>query len=483
MKKILYSLLLSALFFSCSSDLEDLNRNTKDPSEVSGESLFTGGQNALVNQMLQINVNFNNTNLWAQYFQETTYTDESNYDQVTRTIPDNHWNVIYLAIKDLHESARIITETDYVSGEDIANKPNKLAIVEILTVYAYANLVETFGNVPYSETLELDNLLPAYDDAETIYKDLIRRLSEAVNTLDESKGSFGRADVIYRGDVTLWKKFGNSLKLRMGILLSDADTNLAKITVEEAVNNGVFTSNADNALYAYQEFAPNTNPLYASLVLSGRHDFVAAETIINILTGLDDPRLPLYFLPTDDGSYKGGVIGNGSPYSDFSHVAPILETPTFPGNILDYAEVEFLLAEASARSFNVGGSAREHYEKGITASILYWGGTVLDAADYLSNPAVDYDLAIAASSAAVPWKEVIGTQKYIALYTRGFEAWTSIRLLDFPLMAEPVDAVSGYPVRYIYPIAEQTLNGDHYNAASTAIGGDKAETKLFWDMN
>lgn len=128
------------------------------------------------------------------------------------------------------------------------------------------------------------------------------------------------------------------------------------------------------------------------------------------------------------------------------------------------------MAEARARSFEVGGTAKEHYDAGITASILDWGGTAAEAADYLAQPNVDYDLSILASTAATPWKEVIGTQKWIALYNRGLEAWTSIRLLDYPLMATPADAVSGFPNRYTYPIIEQSLNGANYSSAASAIG-------------
>ena len=483
MKKLAI-LITAVIFASCSSDLESLNENIKDPLAVPGESLFTGAQKSLVDQVVDLNVNNNNTKLWAQYLQETTYTDESNYDQVTRTIPETHWSVMYKDIlKDLDEAKKVIEATTYPTAELEALKPNKLTIIEILNVYTYANLVETFGDVPYTEALDIDNLLPKYDDGETIYKDLVGRLTAAINALDESTGSFGSADRIYGGDVALWKKFAASLKLRMGILLSDVDTAFAKTTVESAVTTGVFTSNADNASYEYLGSDPNTNPVHDNLVLSGRKDFVAATTIIDIMNTLDDPRRPLYFTPTDDGAYKGGAIGETSSYTTYSHVSAQVEEATFPGIIFDYAEVEFLLAEARARTFEVGGTVKDHYDAGITASILDWGGTAAEATDYLAQLNVDYDLSILASTATTPWKEVIGTQKWIALYNRGLEAWTSIRLLDYPLMATPADAVSGFPNRYTYPIIEQSLNGANYGTASTAIGGDEAETKLFWDLN
>ncbi|APG63888.1 hypothetical protein LPB136_00225 [Tenacibaculum todarodis] len=483
MKKILI-ILAAVLLASCSDNLEKLNQNIKDPATVSGESLFTGAQKSLVDQVVDLNVNNNNTKLWAQYLQETTYTDESNYDQVTRTIPKSHWDVLYRdVLKDLDESKKIITETTYALPSDQATKANKLIVNEILTVYTYALLVETFGNVPYTEALDINNLLPKYDDGLTVYKDLIVRLTAAINALDTSNGSFdSSSDFLYSGDTNSWKKFAASLKLRMGILLSDVDNGLAKSTVEDAVASGVFTSNADNADYTYLSAAPNTNPIHDNLILSGRRDFVAGKTIIDMMNTLGDYRRAQYFTEISGGGYLGGTIGSTSGYAGHSHVSAVVEEATTPGVLLDYAEVEFLLAEAAARTFAVGGTAKSHYDAGIMASFADWGASSTDATSYLAQPNVDYATVLGASTATTPWKEVIGNQKWIALYNRGLEAWTSIRLLDFPVMATPTDAVSGYPNRYTYPVIEQTLNGANYTTAASAIGADTAEQKLFWDM-
>lgn len=483
MKKILI-LIAAVVITSCSNNLENLNHNIKDPSAVPGESLFTGAQKNLVDQIVDVSVNNNNTKLWSQFLQETTYTDESNYDQVGRNIPGTHWSVLYKdVLKDLDEAGKVISATTYPLASDALVKPNKLQVIEILKVYTYSILVETFGDIPYTESLDIDNLLPKYDDGLTVYKDLITRLTTAIDALDTANGSFGNADNIYSGDVTSWKKFAASLKLRMGILLSDVDNAFAKSTVESAVTSGVFTSNADNANFKYLSSAPNTHPVHTNLVLSGRHDFVAAETIVDMMNSLTDPRRPLYFLEVPGGGYVGGTIGSSSNYSSNSHVTPQVEAAEASGVILDYSEVEFLLAEARARTFTVGGTIEDHYKSGIEASIINWGGTAADVNTYLVQPGVNYTAAIATSTATTPWKEVIGTQKWLALFNRGLEAWTSIRLLDFPLMKVPTDALSGYPNKYTYPVIEQTLNGTNYNSAVSAIGTDKAEQKLFWDKN
>jgi hypothetical protein len=478
MKKIFLILTAAIMTVSCSDNLEDLNQNIKDPTAVSGESLFASAQKQMADQVVTPNVNLNNLRLWTQQLQETTYTDESQYDQITRAIPDNHWREMYRdVLKDLDEAARVIAETD----NDLTNalKPNKLAIIEVLTVYAYSNLVETYGDVPYSEALDIENLLPAYDDGLTIYKDLIARLNAAIGSMNTGVGSFnGTQDLMYSGDVSNWKKFANSLKLRMGIMLSDVDAGLSKSTVESAVTSGVFTSNADNGSYMYSAAAPNNNPMNDNLVLSGRNDYVAAVTIIDIMNDLEDPRRPVYFTDVD-GEYIGGQIGEISAYPDFSHVADRLVDPTEPGVLLSYVEVRFLMAEAAARGYSVGGDAATHYAAGITASFDYWGAD--DVATYLAKPEVDYASALATSISNPAWKQVIGTQAYLGLYNRTFANYLSVRRLDYPILAEPTGAESGFPTRYLYPVAEQTLNEDNYNAASSAIGGDAPETRLFWD--
>jgi hypothetical protein len=483
MKKILIMLSFFAIFTSCGK-LEDLNKNIKDPASVPGETLFTGAQRRVFNQMVSSNVNLNNFRLFVQYWTETTYTDESNYDLTTRTTPDNLWDLFYInALKDFNESAKVITATPVPLGADPVAKKNKLAIIEVMEVYCFDVLLETFGNIPYSEALDINKPLPKYDDGLTVFKDLLVRLDAAIANMDNASGSFGTADNMYEGNVTLWIKFANSLKLRMGLVLADKDGATAKATVESAAPN-VFSSNDDNAKLIYLGAAPNTNPIYIDLVASARHDFVPANTLVDSMNSLNDPRRPFYFTQADTSTetgvvklaYVGGIYGSSNDYLAYSHVANLIQTPTFPGTLFDYAEVEFLLAEAVERGYMVGGTAAGHYNNAITASIEDWGGTAVMATSYLANPKVAY------ATATGTWKQKIGIQSWLGYYNRGFEAWTQYRKLDYPLLEAPVDALSALPLRYTYPIEEQTLNGTNWTNASTAIGGDAVDTKLFWDI-
>lgn len=479
MKKLI--LILTAVVFavSCSDNLEDLNQDIKNPTSVNGESLFASAQKALADQITTPNVNLNNQRLWAQHWQETTYPDESRYDQVTRSIPDNHWAVMYRdVLRDLLEAKRVIEDTD----NDLTNalKPNKLAIVEILTVYAFSNLVETYGDIPYSEALDIENLLPAYDDGETVYKDLLTRLSAAIGNLNTSLGSYSSADdLMYAGDVASWKKFGNTLKLRMAMTLADVDPSTSKAAAESAVSSGVFSSNADTGAYMYSDAAPNNNPVNDNLVLSGRNDYVAGKTLVDNMNANEDPRREAYFT-LKDGQYIGGEIGAQTVYSDYSHVADPIKEAARPGVLLSYIEAEFLMAEGAARGYNMGGDAESHYVAGITASFDYWG--VSGLADFLARPEIDYTTAVANSPSNPQWKSVIGTQSWVANYDRSFANYLSIRRLDYPILVEPINAETGYPTRYTYPVSEQNLNPTNYAAAASAIGGDLPVTRLFWDM-
>jgi hypothetical protein len=478
MKKILIlSLIASFTFTSCTDDLTSLNNDPKRSIEAPAPTLFTNAERNLVDLLTTPNVNSNIFRLLSQQWTETTYTDESRYDLSTRNITQNFWNPLYRdVIQDLRESKRVIANSDPLFSDAIVNE-NQTQIAEILEVYAFSILIATYGDIPYSEALDVENVFPTYEDDQDIHYDLINRLDAAMSKLDPENESFGSADLIYEGDVTQWIKFANSLKLRLGMMLADVDLPTATRVVEEAVAAGVFESNEDNADFPYLESAPNTNPVWVNLVQSGRRDFVAANTIVDLMTDLNDPRIPMYFTPDRNGGYTGGIYGSSNSYSTFSKPSSRITDPEAPGILLDYSEVEFLLAEAVERGMNVGGTADEHYNAAIAASITEWGGTEAEAQAYLAQPEVAY------STAAGDFREKIGTQKWIALYNRGFEAWTEYRRLDAPQLNTVASPIADFPVRYTYPVNEQNLNTNNYEAASTAVGGDLVTTKLFWDVN
>lgn len=480
-KKLIIFFLPLLMVIGCKRDLTSINIDPKNPKVVPSASLFTGAQKSLANLLTSSNVNTNIFRLIVQYWTETTYTDESNFDLTTRQIPRQVWNGIYTnVLANLREAKKVIL-TDVT---DPAIQKNQLAVAEIMEIYTWYYLVTTFGNVPYSQALNIEVTQPKYDDQKTIYYDLLSRLDVAIGNLNASAASFGSADLIYGGDISSWKKFANSFKLKMGMTIADYDNAKAQSVVESAVQAGVFTSNADNATFQFLSGPPNTNPIWVDLVQSGRKDFVATNTIVNKMKALNDPRIPYYFTYDGSGSdYSGGTPGASNNYSTFSKPSgPNLVSTSigkitnadFPALLLSYDEVEFFLAEAVERGYNVGGTAVQHYNNAITASILWWGGTQVQAAAYLAQPGVAYD--------STNWKKSIGDQKWLALYNRGWDEWIEWRRLDYPQLVAPSTANSVIPLRFTYPIPEQNLNTANYNAAATAIGGDKVNTKLFWDI-
>jgi len=478
MRKLL--IIFLAFFIVSCEDFEELNTDVKSPVEVPGATLFSNAQKNLADQISEINVNMNNFNLWSQYITQVTYTNEANFDIFNRTVPDNAWSVYYKDIlSDLQEAEKVISAEEPVIDKDKVIKQNKLYIIDILRNYTYYRMLTIWGDIPYTDALNIDNILPKYDDALTVYNAILANLNKDIEGLDTDNGSFiNGADIIYQGKTGLWKKFANSLKVKIAITLADVSSFDAKGTIEAAVANGVFKSNADNALFTYLGVSPNTNPLWVSLVASGRYDYVACKTVGNVMNDLNDPRRPYYYKDLDPaGNVLGATYGAKSPYPQYSHLSEKLEDPTFPSTLLDYSEVEFYLAEAAYRGYNVGGTAESHYNAAITASIMYWGGTAADAAAYLAQPEVVYD--------DTKWKERIGLQAWISFFNRGFEGWTSYRRLDYPDLPMPVEPkVDSYPLRYTYPNNEQTLNGTNYTAAAGKIdGGDKLTSKLFWDVH
>lgn len=477
MKKLLIILAVSFFGMSCTKDITRFNTRTKDAAAVGGETLFSYGLKQYVDVLASPNVNVNVFRFTVGHWAATTYQDEPQYDFSTRAIPDGLFNRMYRnVLANLQESKKLISAEVALTADE---KANKLAQIDIMQVCAYYFLTTTFGNVPYTEALDNNNLFPKYDDAKTIYDDLLKRLKADVAALKTTAdGISASQDILYSGNVAAWKKFGNSLLLRMAMTIADSDAGTAKATFE-AANSGAFTSSADNAQLKYLATTPNTNPIWVDLVQSGRQDMVAGKPLIDQLIGKNDPRLPLYFRPNNANVQVGGIIGQNNTFGNVSKPSAQMVDPKFPQIIIGYSEVEFLRAEAIARGWTVAGTISDHYNNGITASIVWWGGTPGDAAAYIGQPSVTY-----ATAAGATYKEKIGYQKWIALYNQPVQGWVEMRRLDAPntsIVPAPVGAKSGYPTRLPYSQGEQNLNPDSYKAAASAIGGDKVETKLWWD--
>lgn len=476
MKKILITCAALLFLQSCSDDYYDsLNVDNVHSPNVPASALVTNATTSYFYQMLNTNVNSNVFRLYAQQWNETQYVEESNYDLETRNINGRLWtelntNIIY----DLTDAKKIVEKDSHIS-DDV--KKNQIAIIELIQVQAWMVMVDTFGDVPYTEASKGDaNLSPKYDDAKSIYTDLLNRLQESLAQINVSHPGFGTQDIVYNGDMGKWKKFGGSLLLKLGVQVADADNAMAQTAIQLAISNGVMESDEDSYRLNYPGSEPNVNPLWVDLVASGRKDFVAANTIIDYMNDLEDPRREKYFRQNlGDGVYLGGVYGNATPFRSYTQISDTLHEKSYPGNLLDVTETKFLLAEAAAKGFSVGGTVESFYEEAIKESFAFWGLSEAEADAYLANPKVNF------ATAEGTWKEKLGKQFYLALYNKGFDAWTVYRRLDSPKMNVAATSGLNVPTRFTYPTAERNLNGANNSAAATAIGGDKLDTKLFWD--
>lgn len=476
MKKILNKLVIGALaaitLTSCQRDMLSLNDDPKHPSTLPSQNLLAMGQQQFFYYTFTASVNFNNFRFFVQQWAEVTYVDETNYDLVTRNQPRNNWNRMYVFSLNNYAQAQKNLVNEAVSSEAI--RKNRQATLEISQIAVWETLVDTYGNIPYSEALKADagNFAPKYDDARTIYNDLLSRIDAAVASIDEGAPGYETGDLVYSGDMTKWKHLANSIKLRLALNLADVDAGASKAAAESAIASGVIAS--DSEAYTLN-FAGGTfnNPVYDDLVSSGRNDFVPSELVIDKMNAKNDPRRDVWFTKVD-GQYVGGVFGSLNPFGSYSHMSSFFLANNATANLLSYEEVLFMRAEAAARGYNANGTAAGLYDQAVKASMQLNGVDSADADVYLAANPFD----------AANWKKSIGEEAYFALFNRAFAAWNFSRRLDTPTFINPPNSrLDGVPVRMPYSDQEYVLNRANVQAAASAIGGDVATTKLFWDVH
>lgn len=483
MKKIILILGMAVTALSitsCERDTTLLNENPKQPETIPSNLMLATAQQQQFYYMASPNVNQNNYVFFTQYLAETTYTDETNYDLITRVQPRNMFNRLYTRVLKNYSDAENKLETE---ANDEAVHNNKKALLEIASVSAWEAVVDTYGDVPYTEAFKAPEILsPKYDDAKTIYADLFKRLDAAIALIDVSAASYD--DFVYGGDMAKWKKYANTLKLRLAMNLADVDKATSQAQAEAAAKAGIIASNEDNYAMVF-DGAQYKNPFYDDLIDSGRYDYVPTSGVVDYMLSKNDPRIPVWFNKASEdgdnpGEYVGGSFGDLNPYPNYSNIGNPSSGKYFsnikgPITLLSFAEAQFLLAEAAARGYNVGGTAESFYNGAVEASMDQYGVSAADAAAYAA--AVPYNSA--------NWKASIGQQAYIAFFgDQAFASWNFIRRLDYPVLSNPENSrIDGVPVRMPYSDQEYVLNPANVKAAAAAIGGDEATTKLFWDIH
>ena len=384
------------------------------------------------------------------------------------------------------------------------SKINSLSLARIIRVYLFQSLTDTYGDIPYFEASKgyTDQLLtPNYDPQQKIYEDLFKELQEAASALTGNKSIPVTSDIVYKGDVTKWKKFAYSLMLRLGLRIMKADPVNAKKWIETAIAGGVMTSKADNFVVAYTTQLAGTGTTSNGVA----HIFISSSYIttyrltaafVDSLKNRNDPRtpvfcmrekLPLTFYQEGDhnpANQRGRSQWDNLTPRDSCSVSNIKTLGRYdaPYIHLSHAQVQFQLAECVTKGV-ITGDAKTYYESGVRSamdelSIFGADGVITTAqqnAYLLQNPFVPADAL-----------KMIATQYWLETHYNWYETWANMRRTGLPDLYSKLDLTlssnlgAQLPRRLYYPRAEYATN-PHINEAVERQGPDVTSTRLWWD--
>ncbi|HLR00594.1 MAG TPA: SusD/RagB family nutrient-binding outer membrane lipoprotein [Sphingobacterium sp.] len=507
---------------SCTKDLAEINKNPNSPEVVPTYSLFNGANRYLMNYTRDGWWMARMTMPWMQYSAQNNYLEEDKYEYRDAQT-SNGWVYLYRSANS-YKDIIAMCEDPELSDQMLAygNLDNQIAVSRIMIAYTFDNLVTHFGPVPYWSYGQQDNPnfqalnveeypLPVYAEEEEIYVDLLKELKEAAAQFNTSESAFNRGDNIYNGDAAKWKKFANSLRLRIANRIKHKYP-AAEDEIQDAITSGVFESNDDNAIHAFGSTDVEGSPLWKTFYTGDRRsDFWPNRSFVQLLKGETgdygfDPRLykvaapkGLSFLDYNEEGYEDSDDLDdyiGLPYA-LPRVESYYQAATninyFSKDILsadrgevlmEYAEVEFILSE-------VNGWSQEHYEKGVWANMKR-----VEVSDS------DIDTFIGGLPAAN--ERNVLTQKYVTLFYNPDEAWNEYRRTGYPdteillmpgetakrphngeeYVFKPLQSgnvvATDLPGRVRYPVTQQTLNGENWRAAVKELGGDEIDKKLWF---
>lgn len=474
-KKIFLPLFILLGFATCTNDFEDINTNPNAPVDVQ--------PNLLMRQVIydygerMSYEGFVAGNLLGQYL---TALDFNLFDRHALNSPQlggNPWPILYTNLRD----TEIILQK--------ARSSETFAVYEgpalIYKAYLTMVLTDLFGDVPYREAFIGDKgtVTPKYDSQEEIYTDeggILENLEKGVTAISAYKGSFVlEGDILFDGQMNGWLRFANSLQIKALLRISnkvDVSSQLQAIYT----NGNYIQHNTENAIFQFTDSEPN-NFRMARLRAGDFNNFVMSETIEEILTELNDPRIHTLFRPyanASDASYNGllnGIDASQTTISlaDYSLAGTIFRENTgqLAANYMTAWETHFLLAEAAQRGL-INADAKTLYELAVTQAFAYWNTNL--PSDYLTSTAA-YD----------PNKgiEQIITQKWIANMINGYEGWIEYRRTGFPQLKAISASLNDnlMPIRMPYPAEEATLNAANYEQAAAATNGNSINVGVWWD--
>ncbi len=439
-------------------DLTSINDNPNGPTDVQPPSMLSNAIQTVVDRVDGPNNNLDTRGggLWVQYYAEIQYRDEDKY--IVRPGVDGEWGMYSGPLEDFQRM---------INKGVAAGVPNWEAVGRIMKSYVFSVMTDAMGDIPYSEAFQERALLtPKYDTQQAIYTALFADLAKADQQIDPAGIGFGSGDIMYGGDMTTWRKFANSLRLRLAMHLTKVAPATAQSEALAAVTAGVFASNDESAQLMYLASAPNQNPIYTNVHVDKRDDYGMSKTLVDSMRSWNDPRLPIYAQPNDTGAYEGLPNGlNDGAGPELKYISRFgtfwRETPAAPLALLTYSEVLFLEAEAAERGW-ITGNAAQLYADAIRASMEQYGiaTTAIDA--YLAQPRVVYATGAAGLTQ-------IAYQKWVSLFMQGMEGWTEVRRTGVPALVPGLNAkLTKIPERLPYSDNEAVLNKANLDAAVAA---------------
>lgn len=498
MKKKIFILLISlALLGSSCTDFLGVNeKNPNSASEVPAKLLLPAALNNVAATM-------NNPDRFEfVYLWYGLWCVSSGYSQPSNLVQYRLFNSSYQnAFQEFYTEGQNLVEIEKASTDpkDAGFK----AIAMIMKAYIMHNLVDIWGNVPYTEAFKTSDgiLKPKYDDQKAIYEDLILKLDEAIKLIQnlpaDATEISSSSDIMFHGDMSLWAKFANTIKLRMLVHQSGMTGRDSYIKTAIATTASVgYLGAGESALVnpGYSSSDGKMNPFYANYYKadgSQQSDGVtyhnAGKDAVQFMTDTNDPRIARFFNATAAGKFAGNTLGITDPApltaantSKLGYLAGnkgyMIGTYDKSSPILTDFESLFVQAEAAARGY-ITGSAKDLYESAITRSFVYMGLTAADATTFLGQQKANVNF-----EQAVDKTKLIILQKWISLNgIAPVEIWTDYRRSGIPstltFSQDPNKANDTPPVRLLYPQREISVNNDNV----VAVGAiDAFKSKIFW---
>lgn len=472
---------ISFALTGCKKDFSAINTNSNNPVDVEPDLLLRQVIYDLGDNMSY--EGFVAGNLLSQHFSMVDFNLFDRHNLSQPQLGGNPWPILY---KNLRDNELILQKVDSDPIYKVYEGPAR-----ILKAYMAQQLTDIYGDVPYSEALQglSGNVTPKYDSQEDIYLaagGILDQLDKAIAAIDAytAPQALG-GDILFSGNLSKWRKFAVSLKIKALVRISDRDSEIALDVAQELqtifTNGGYMSSNADNAYFQFTDAQPNSFRMQ-KLRPGDFNLYVMSQTSDDIDQSLSDPRFEVLFRGTgnDPSIYNGLINGIDNAQttislSDYSLPGTIFRENTgdLKCSFMTAWETQFLLAEAAFKGY-ISGSASALYNDGVTNAFDYWNVTL--PTNYLSSGAGAYN-------AATGLEQII-TQKWISNTINGYESWIEYTRTGFPNLLPVSASLNGglYPVRMPYPADESALNLNNYITAAGNTGGNSVNVKVWWDV-